>query len=140
MSKIREMTISDYEQIIELWHSIEGLVLSNADSKENIDSYLKRNIGLSFVCELNHKIIGTILCGHDGRRGFIYHLAVHPEYRSHKIGHELVQISLDKLSLEGIDKCHIFVLEDNIVGNSFWASKGWDKRSGFFVYSKDTSN
>lgn len=132
------MTINDYEQMIELWSGIEGLALSNADSKENIDMYLNRNKGLSYVYEQDSKIIGTILCGHDGRRGFIYHVAVNPDYRKQKIGYQLVQASLEKLSKEGIDKCHIFVIEDNVVGNDFWASTGWEKRSGFFVYSKNT--
>ncbi|SFM30157.1 Ribosomal protein S18 acetylase RimI [Paenibacillus sp. 1_12] len=138
MSTIREMTINDYEQMIELWNDIEGLALSNADSRENITMYLNRNKGLSYVCEQNSKIIGTILCGHDGRRGFIYHVTVNPEYRKQKIGNKLVQTSLEKLSQEGIDKCHIFVIEDNIVGNGFWTSTGWEKRSGFFVYSRNT--
>ncbi|AJY76953.1 GNAT family N-acetyltransferase [Paenibacillus beijingensis] len=138
MNIIREMTINDYEQMIELWNGIEGLALSDADSKENIDMYLNRNKGLSYVCEHDSKIVGTILCGHDGRRGFIYHLAVHPDYRKQKIGNKLVQISLEKLNREGIDKCHIFVIEDNRVGNGFWTSIGWEKRSGFFVYSKNT--
>lgn len=138
LSTIREMTINDYEQMIELWNGIEGLALSNADSKENIDMYLNRNKGLSYVYEQDSKIIGTILCGHDGRRGFIYHVAVNPDYRKQKIGNKLVQASLEKLSKEGIDKCHIFVIEENVVGNDFWASTGWEKRSGFFVYSKNT--
>lgn len=138
MSTIREMTIIDYEQMIDLWNGIEGLALSNADSKENIDMYLNRNKGLSYIYEQDSKIIGTILCGHDGRRGFIYHVAVNPDYRKQRIGNKLVQASLEKLSKEGIDKCHIFVIEDNVVGNDFWTSTGWEKRNGFFVYSKNT--
>lgn len=138
MSTIREMTIHDYEQMIELWNGIEGLAISNADSRENIGNYLNRNQELSYVCEQDNKIIGTILCGHDGRRGFIYHVAVNPDYRKQKIGNKLVQTSLEQLRKEGIDKCHIFVIEDNVVGNGFWASAGWEKRSGFFVYSKNT--
>jgi ribosomal protein S18 acetylase RimI-like enzyme len=79
--------------------------------------YLNRNIGLSYVCEQDSKIVGTILCGHDGRRCIIYHVAVNPNYRNHKIGNRLVQWSLEKLRKEGIDKCHIFVIENNVVGN-----------------------
>ena len=137
MGKIREMAITDYEQMIELWNSIEGLQLSDADSRENIERYLERNKGLSYVCEHDDTIIGTILGGHDGRRGFLYHVAVSPEFRQHKIGNQLVEMSLERLRKEGITKCHIFVLEDNVVGGHFWTSIGWEKRQGFFVYSKD---
>lgn len=135
---IREMKIEDYEQMIALWQSIDGLVLSEADSRESIEAYLHRNPGLSYVCEDHDRVVGTILCGHDGRRGFIYHLAVNPDYRNQKIGHQLVDISLSKLHEEGIDKCHIFVLEDNEIGNRFWAARGWEKRSGFYVYTRST--
>ncbi|ULL18771.1 GNAT family N-acetyltransferase [Paenibacillus sp. H1-7] len=137
MITIREMTIRDYEQMIELWKSIEGLALSNADSRDNIESYLDRNKGLSYVGEQDHQIVGTILCGHDGRRGYIYHVAVHPDCRKQQLGNKLVQTSLEQLRKEGIDKCHLFVLEDNAAGNGFWSSVGWEKRSGFYVYSID---
>lgn len=136
MTIIREMTIEDYEQAFLLWSQIEGLVLSEADSKPNIESYLQRNQGFCFVCEADTRIVGTILAGHDGRRGFIYHLAVNPENRKQKIGHRLVEMSLAQLREIGIEKCHIFVLENNNIGHSFWTAAGWEKRSGFFVYSK----
>lgn len=136
MSIIREMTIEDYEQAFLLWNQIEGLVLSEADSKSNIESYLARNKGFCFVCEADNKVIGTILAGHDGRRGFIYHLAVNPENRKQRIGHRLVEMSLAPFRELGIEKCHIFVLENNDLGHSFWTAAGWEKRSGFFVYSK----
>jgi ribosomal protein S18 acetylase RimI-like enzyme len=138
VTAIREMTIDDYEQMIALWHKIDGLALSEADTKNNIDSYLQRNKGLSYICEDNNTIIGTILCGHDGRRGFIYHVAVKPEFRHRQIGIRLVERSLFNLRRDGINKCHIFVIEDNSIGNSFWSSAGWEKRSGFFIYSKST--
>ncbi|KRE57431.1 GNAT family N-acetyltransferase [Paenibacillus sp. Soil750] len=138
MYKIREMTIEDYEQVYCLWNEIEGLALSDADSRPNIELYLNRNKGLSYVYEENNRIIGTILTGHDGRRGFIYHLAVNPNFRKQKIGNKLVEMSLNKLEEQGISKCHIFVIENNIGGNHFWSAIGWEKRSGFFVYSKDT--
>ncbi|CAH1216927.1 Acetyltransferase YpeA [Paenibacillus plantiphilus] len=137
MSAIREMSINDYEQMIELWKGIEGLALSDADSRDNIDRYINRNKGLCYVYEQDHRIVGTILCGHDGRRGYIYHVAVHPDYRNQRIGNMLVQTGLEKLRNEGIDKCHLFVIEDNVVGNGFWAAVGWEKRSGFYIYSKN---
>ncbi|GMK37391.1 hypothetical protein PCCS19_04440 [Paenibacillus sp. CCS19] len=138
MSGLREMNIQDYDQMVDLWHSIEGLSISNADSRTNIEKYLARNKSLSFVYEMDGRIVGTILCGHDGRRGFIYHAAVSPQYRKQSIGQQLVDRCLQQLSEEGIDKCHIFVIDDNEVGNHFWSRNGWEKRSGFSVYSKDT--
>ncbi|MBJ9992337.1 MULTISPECIES: GNAT family N-acetyltransferase [Paenibacillus] len=138
MIAMREMTIQDYNQMYMLWNKIEGLALSSADSKSSIEEYLLRNPGLSFVCEEDSRIIGTILAGHDGRRGFIYHLAVDPGYRKQKIGQRLVQLSLQQLSVQGIEKCHIFVIDDNSAGNAFWSKEGWEKRSGFSVYSVDT--
>jgi ribosomal protein S18 acetylase RimI-like enzyme len=138
MLEIREMKIEDYEQAFELWNQTEGMVLSDADSKEAVAYYLNRNPGMSFVCVEDGKIVGTILCGHDGRRGFIYHVAVDPQYRSQSIGQKLVSSSLDKLSSEGITKCHLMVLEANEIGNRFWAKAGWQRRSGILLYSKST--
>lgn len=111
MSIIREMIIEDYEQAFLLWSQIEGLVLSEADSKPNIESYLARNKGFCFVCEADNQVVGTILAGHDGRRGFIYHLAVNPENRKQKIGHRLVEMSLAQLREISIEKCHILCLK-----------------------------
>jgi ribosomal protein S18 acetylase RimI-like enzyme len=138
MFELREMTIADYELAFELWNQTEGMVLSDADSKEAIAYYLNRNPEMSFVCEVAEKIIGTILCGHDGRRGFIYHVAVDPQYRGQSIGKKLICSSLDRLSSEGITKCHLMVLEDNEIGNQFWVKVGWQCRSGILLYSKST--
>ena len=134
--EIHEMQISDYDEVYELWSKTSGVGLSDADKKENIEKFLIRNKGLSFVCRYKDKIIGTIMCGHDGRRGYIYHVAVAEEYRGRGIGRMLVERSLEKLKSEGINKCHLFVIADNTVGNAFWASIGWDKREDIFVYSK----
>ncbi|WP_010274223.1 GNAT family N-acetyltransferase [Paenibacillus senegalensis] len=134
----REMTIEDYEQMIELWQKIPGLVLSQADSREGVAEFLVRNPGLSFVCESSEKIAGTMMCGHDGRRGFMYHVAVDPMYRHQQIGKQLVRLGLAGLREAGIEKCHIFVLADNETGNRFWSSQGWQKRNDFFTYSKNT--
>ncbi|WP_145320191.1 GNAT family N-acetyltransferase [Paenibacillus xylanexedens] len=138
MYKIREMTINDYEMSIELWQRTEGMALSEADSKESINYYLNRNTGMSFVCVDKEQVIGTILCGHDGRRGYIYHVAVDPEYRGKSLGKKLVVSSLEKLRLEGIGKCHIMVIADNEIGNEFWTRTEWTKRDGILLYSSNT--
>ncbi|QHW35396.1 GNAT family N-acetyltransferase [Paenibacillus rhizovicinus] len=131
------MTINDYDQMLALWNAIEGLALSAADSKPNIAMYLERNPGLSYVFEADGLIVGTVLCGHDGRRGFIYHAAVNPAYRNQRIAQQLISKSLQGLREAGIDKCHLFVLDDNEIGQAFWSRRGWEKRSGFAVYSTD---
>lgn len=138
MYKIREMLLSDYDSAIDLWSCTEGMGLSEADSKEAIAFYLARNPGMSFVCAVQDQIVGTILCGHDGRRGYIYHVAVSKEYRGHSIGKKLVESSLKRLKEEGIMKCHIMVIADNEIGNSFWNYIEWSKRTGIHLYSQNT--
>lgn len=133
---IHEMQIDDYDKVYELWRNTPGVGLSNADTRENIERFLKRNKGLSFVCSHEGKIIGSILCGHDGRRGYIYHVTVAEAYRGKGIGRRLVETSLNCLKSEGINKCHLFVFADNAVGNAFWESTGWQNRKDIFVYSK----
>ncbi|MCX7710523.1 MAG: GNAT family N-acetyltransferase [Clostridia bacterium] len=133
---IREMKIEDYEQAISFWKSIEGMGLSDADSRENIAGFLNRNQGLSFVCEENGTLIGTLLCGHDGRRAFLYHLAVEPACRKRGIAGELIKRCFQRLEEEKIHKCHLFVFRNNDLGSSFWEGSGWQKREDLYVFSK----
>lgn len=135
---INEININDYDEIYALWLRTPGMGLSEADSRENIEKFLTRNNSLSFCASDNGRIIGTILCGHDARRGYIYHVTVAEEYRGKGIGHGLVEMSLQKLKEAGIGKCHLFVFADNELGNAFWNAKGWTKRDDIYVYSKNT--
>lgn len=135
---IQELTIGDYAEVYELWSITPGMGLSDADSRESIERFLIRNRGLSYVCKYNGSVIGTVLCGHDGRRGYIYHVTVVGEYRGKGIGRVLVEESLRKLKEEGINKCHLFVFRDNEIGNAFWSSSGWTKREDILVYSKNS--
>ncbi|MEN6314726.1 MAG: GNAT family N-acetyltransferase [Clostridiaceae bacterium] len=134
---IREIHPDHYGEIVDLWNRTAGMGISAADSEENIRKFLFRNRGLSFCQKVNDRIIATILCGHDGRRGYIYHVAVAREYRGKGIGRNLVEVSLKQLKEAGIDKCHLFVFADNSCGNAFWQSTGWTKRNDIFVYSKN---
>lgn len=134
---MREIQIADYDDIHALWNSTPEMGLSNADSVHKIEKFLSRNEGLSFCYEKRGRIIGTVLCGHDGRRGYIYHVTVAEEYRGRGIGRALVEKSLIKLSEEGIDKCHLFVFGDNEIGNAFWGSTGWNIRNDIIVYSRN---
>ena len=133
---ILPMTIKNYAEVYEIWDSIPGIGLSDADSEEAIARYLDRNPNLSFICYVKNKIVGIILCGHDGRRGYIHHACVLPEYRGQNIGNALVQKALGELQKQGINKCHLFVFYDNKVGNAFWNKLGWKKRSDILIYSK----
>lgn len=135
--EFRKMLPADYGECRAIWESSPGVRIVTADSPESVDAFLERNPGMSFVCTEEGEIVGTALCGHDGRRGFLYHVAVKPEYRGRRIGTGLVESCLGMLNAAGIDKCHVFVLTDNEVGNAFWGSS-WMKREDILVYSKNT--
>jgi len=134
---LRDMIISDYAQVIALWKRTSGLGLSDVDSRVGIRNFLDRNPGLCFVCEGGKKILGTILCGHDGRRGYIYHLAVDEKYRRRGIGQQLTELSLDALRLQGIVKCHLFVYRNNKEAELFYDRQKWQKRTTLDIFSKD---
>ncbi len=134
--EIEELFISDYEEIYSLWEKCEGVGLSDADSKESIERYIKRNEGMSFVARSSNRIVATILAGHDGRRGYIHHLAVHDDFRRNGIGKELVKKSLEVISKEGINKCHIFVFKENDRATKFWTHEDWKIRDDLNIISK----
>jgi putative acetyltransferase len=133
------MTLEDYDATYTLWYNTEGMGLSAADSREGIRQFLERNPGLSLVAEDRPGIIATVLCGHDGRRGFLHHLAVYREYRGKGIGKNLVETALAKLAAAGIQKCHIFIHQDNSSGKQFWQKLGWQSRTELKMMSKDVS-
>lgn len=133
---IRQMTINDYEEIIELWQNTTGVGVSEADSRENIERFLRHNSCLNLVCQIDNRIVATVLCGSDGRRGYIYHVAVERKYRLRGIGLELVNEALQRLRTKGISKCHLFVFSDNYEGQDFWENTGWQKRGDLLLYSR----
>lgn len=132
---IRPMTKGDYDEVYAMWQTTSKRAISNADSREQIERYLDRNDGMSQVAVIDGKIVGTVLAGHDGRCGFIHHMAVLPQYRRRKIGHSLAQTALEKITAEGIDKTHIFCYQNNETGQDFWTDFGFEKRDDVFVYS-----
>jgi putative acetyltransferase len=123
--RTRAMTIEDYESVVKLWRRTDGIVLSDTDEKQPMSRFLSRNPGLSLVAEKNDQVIGTILCSHDGRRGYLHHLAVDTRYRRMGLGSKLVQECLLLLVREGITKCNIFILEHNESGIAFWEHNGF---------------
>lgn len=134
--EIRELTIGDYETVYELWRNSEGIGLSDADSKEGIKRFMERNPGLSFVALDGAQIVGAALVGHDGRRGYIHHLAVAKSHRQHGIGRSLVGRIMYALLRMGIGKCHLFVFGDNQGAIDFWNKVGWTERVELIMMSQ----
>lgn len=139
--EIREMTIADYDAVLALWQATEGMGLSAADSREAIERYLTRNPGMSFVAVATgaeqSKVVGAVLAGHDGRRGYLHHLAVRSDWRKQGLGEALVERSMVCLRAEGIDKCHLFVFTHNETGRAFWEHIGWTERKTLVIMSRD---
>jgi len=129
---ISKMSIRDFTEVLALWAGIPGLGIhpAGADSHNSIKRYLARNPGMSFVARHNGRLVGTVLCGQDGRRGILYHLAVDPDYRRQGIARNLVNRCLKALAKIGIDKCYIFIFSDNTKAKSFWRKIGWSRYEG----------
>lgn len=122
---IRQMTLDDYDEVYGLWTKTDGLSIEEGDDRDAIGLYLKRNQGLCFVAIAYGRIIGTILCGHDGRRGILRHLVVDASSRGQGIARSLIAECLAALAREGITRCNTFVLDANTDGRRFWEHMGW---------------
>lgn len=133
---IDELRLEDYEDAYRLWEGAEGIGLSSADSREAIGSYLARNPGLSSAAREDGRLVGAVLAGHDGRRGFLHHLVVAADQRGRGTGRALVERSLARLAAAGMAKCHIFLMKENDRGRGFWLATGWQERSDIGVCSR----
>lgn len=134
---IRVMTIDDYEALFAMWTSTPNMGLRSLDdSKEGISFFLRRNPNTNFVAYEDGKPVGAILTGHDGRRGYIYHTVVLPEYRGRGIASDLVEAAVEALQKEGITRVCLNVMETNEQGKKFWTDKGWEKKDFLGFYSK----
>lgn len=132
---MREMTIEDYDKVFALWMSIDGFGIRTLDdSREGVQRFLKRNPSTSVVAEQNGRIVGAILCGHDGRRGCFYHVCVARDYRKHGIGHRMAQFAMEALKEEGINKVSLIAFKNNAAGNAFWQKVGWTFREDLNYY------
>ncbi|MFP4105546.1 MAG: GNAT family N-acetyltransferase [Phycisphaerae bacterium] len=133
------MAETDWSDAHALWTASDGVcVHDDLDSLESVTYYLRRNPGMSFVAREDGKLIGAVLCGTDGRRGYLHHLAVDPDARGKGVGRRLAARCMQALSEAGIRKCHIFVLEENIPGKEFWRRAGWDRRDDVAIFSRMT--
>lgn len=132
---IRTMTIRDYESTKELWMSIKGFAIRSIDdSKEGVERFLKRNPTTSVVAESDGQIVGAILCGHDGRRGCLYHVCVREDHRRRGIGKAMVVHCMNALREEKISKVSLIAFSTNDIGNAFWNEIGWTKREDLNYY------
>ncbi|EAJ7110108.1 GNAT family N-acetyltransferase [Campylobacter upsaliensis] len=141
--KIRAMQESDYEKVYALWCEIKGFGLRSIDdSFENISAFLGRNPNLSAVAELEGEIIGSILCGHDGRTGGFYHVCVHKNHRKKGIAHEMTKFCLEALKKEKINKIALIAFKSNDLGNEFWRHYGFTLRedANYYDLSLNESN
>ncbi|MGN1383439.1 MAG: GNAT family N-acetyltransferase [Eubacterium sp.] len=129
MMEIRKMKISDYDEVYALWLSCPGMGLNNLDdSRDGIEKYIKRNPDNCFTAVEKGRIIGAILTGNDGRRGYISHTAVFPDYQRKGIGRKLVESALEALKKQGIHKVNLVVFSRNAAGNAFWEKMGFTTR------------
>jgi ribosomal protein S18 acetylase RimI-like enzyme len=133
-----EMTIADYDEVVGLWKTTVGIGLSDADSPEGTAAYLEHNPGLSVVVRQGGRLIGAVLCGHDGRRAYLHHLAVAADSRHRGIGRQLVAECLARASAQGIEKAHAWVYCENQSGLEFWKQIGWTGRTELQIVSKLT--
>jgi ribosomal protein S18 acetylase RimI-like enzyme len=133
----REFSINDYDAAIDLWQRVEGLEIAEGDDREGIAQCLARNPGLSRVATDGSAIVGVALCGHDGRRGHIYHLAVDPAYQRRGLGKRLLDESFEDLRRIGVKRVIIMVADDNPSGREFWKRSGYEEIPGAIAMGID---
>jgi ribosomal protein S18 acetylase RimI-like enzyme len=137
---IEPMTLADYDDVLRLWQNAKGVGLNESDTRPAIGDYLRRNRGMSFVARDGTCLVGAVLCGHDGRRGYLHHLAVATSHRRKGLGTKLVAHCLAELKKLRILKCNIFLYADNVSGERFWRSNGWKKRAELCLVQKNVDS
>ncbi|AZF63334.1 MULTISPECIES: GNAT family N-acetyltransferase [unclassified Pseudomonas] len=135
MPTIRVMTPADYDAVLALMQNTPGISLRDADSREATERYLARNPEMSFVAHAAGRVIACVMCGHDGRRGYLQHLLVLPDYRRQGIAQALIERCLGALEQLGIDKCHLDVFKTNTHAAAYWQGQGWTLRTDIDRYS-----
>ena len=138
---IKVLTIKDYEALFAMWKDTPNMGLRSLDdSEEGISRFLKRNPDTNFAAYKDGKLVGAILSGHDGRRGYIYHTVVLPEYRGRGIASSLVEKAVEALQKEHITRVCLNVMETNESGKNFWTDRGWEKKDFLGFYSKSITD
>lgn len=135
--KIRTMTASDYDEVYKLWHSIKSFAIRQIDdSRDGIVKFLKRNKTTCVVAVCDGKIIGSILCGHDGREACFYHVCVREDMRNHGVATHMVNYIIDKLNKLSINKIRLVAFKNNKLGNKFWKDIGFAQNKNINIYEK----
>jgi len=136
-ARIRVFRPDDCERVLALWRATEGVGLDKSDTQEGLTRFLERNPNLSLVAEAEQgEIVGAVLCGHDGRRGYLHHLAVAKSHRGQGLGSNLVEICLRNLTQLGITKCNLHVFAANEAGLRFWQKQSWSVREDLVLVQK----
>lgn len=134
MVTVRSMQIEDYDQVYALWMTIHGFSIGRRRFQRRGGAVFEAKPGISVVAEMDGRVVGAILCGHDGRRGCLYHVCVHEAYRMHGIGRAMVVHCMNALQQEGINKVSLIAFTKNDIGNAFWKQIGWTKREDLNYY------
>ena len=135
--QLRPVVEQDLPGLLAFWARTPGVGLNESDTPECLKIYLDRNPGLSVIALDGENIAGAVLCGHDGRRGYLYHLAVADKFRRQALGRQLVDRCLARLRAEGIQRCTIFLVAGNAHGEAFWRQTGWFERTDLKAFAKD---
>jgi len=135
LCELRELTAADYEAALALWNSAPG-VRTN-EPREEFERILQRNPGLGTAAWIGKELAGAVLCCHDGRRGYLYHLAVAEKFRRRGIARAIVDRCLQLLTREGIQRCTIFLIAENETGKTFWLNHGWRERTDLVAFARD---
>ena len=133
----REFSINDYDAAVQIWERVEGLEIAEGDDRESVAQFLARNLGLSRVATDGTTIVGVALCGHDGRRGHIYHLAIDPAYQGRGLGKRLLDECLNGLRRVGLKRAIIMVADTNSRGREFWRRCNWEEIPGTITMGID---
>ena len=133
--QVTPLTEFDYDSALALWNACEGIRAN--ETAEEFARILTRNPGLSMAVRCGSELAAAVLCCHDGRRGYLYHLGVAADYRQLGLGRLLVERSLEGLKAAGISRCSIFLIIDNASGEAFWKRVGWRERTDLKVLARD---
>lgn len=143
--RLHAMSVGDLPEVLDLWRRVDGVGLNESDTPPRLEAYLRRNPGLSRIARSVDKatgamreLVAAVLCGHDGRRGYLHHLAVDPAWRRRGIARTLVGECLTGLAAEGITRCNLFVFADNADGHTFWNALGWRRRGELWMLQRPT--
>jgi putative acetyltransferase len=137
--KLSPLTTCDLDSVLDLWAQTDGMGVNESDTPVRLRAFLDRNPGLSLITRDGPQLVGAVLCGHDGRRGYLHHLAVLPDYRGRGLGRQMVEACLNSLAALGILKCNIFLYADNELGHPFWDRCGWAARNDLKVLQRQTN-